>query len=250
MRAVRNRCGVGGRRLWLGSGDGQQSPVVRVAREFYSTDAATLAERLLGHTLFRVSADGTRLSGTIVETEAYVGVADRASHAFGGRRTSRNASMYARPGTLYVYFTYGMHHCANVVCGAVDEPVAVLIRAIEPLEGVESMRRLRGAAPEGGGMNKDSRMIEAWALCRGPGNLCRALGIDRGVDGADLVEGGEVGVEVGSGVPMNSHRVLRGPRIGIGSAGEWIDAPLRFWIAGRRSVSKNANRPAGGERSV
>ena len=107
----------------------------RIPRSFLAVDPEKLARRLLGQRLVRTLGDGTRLAGIIVETEAYLGVRDRAAHSFGGRRTPRNESMFARPGTAYVYFTYGMHHCVNVVCGRRDEPVAVLIRALEPVEG-------------------------------------------------------------------------------------------------------------------
>src|SRR5262249_30706689 len=115
----------------------------RWKREDYARPAEELARALLGTTLVRVLDDGTRLAGRIVETEAYLGVEDRAAHSFGGRRTPRNEPMYGKPGMSYIYFTYGMHHCFNIVCGEVDEPVAVLLRGIEPTEGLEVMRRLR-----------------------------------------------------------------------------------------------------------
>lgn len=108
--------------------------------------AEELAPALVGMVLVRVLESGERLSGRIVETEAYLGVKDRAAHSYGGRRTARNEAMYARAGTAYVYFTYGMHFCVNVVCGREDEPVAVLLRALEPLEGLEAMARNRAAA--------------------------------------------------------------------------------------------------------
>src|SRR5262245_61693000 len=120
----------------------------RLSRRFFSRDSETLAHALLGKKLVRVLQNGERLAGIIVETEAYVGVIDRASHPFGGRRTPRNESMYGRAGTAYVYFTYGVHHCVNVVCGRENEPVAVLLRALEPVEGLEAMRRLRSGNRE------------------------------------------------------------------------------------------------------
>jgi DNA-3-methyladenine glycosylase len=132
-----------------------------------AVSAAVLAPRLLGCILVRRLSDGTRLSGMIVETEAYVGVKDRASHAFGGRRTERNESMYCDPGTLYVYFTYGMHFCANVVCGLRGEPAAVLIRAVEPVGGIPSML-----------VNRKLIRGEKDILCNGPAKLCQAMGID------------------------------------------------------------------------
>ena len=96
----------------------------RWSRRDFSAGSVEIAQRLIGSTLVRILDDGTRLSGVIVETEAYLGVEDAAAHSFGGRRTARNEAMYAVGGTSYVYFTYGMHHCVNVVCGGIDEPVA------------------------------------------------------------------------------------------------------------------------------
>ena len=114
-------------------------PMQRLTKTDLTTDAEALARRLIGTTLVRTLSDGTQLMGTIVETEAYLGVHDRAAHSFGGRRTPRNESMYARAGTSYVYLIYGMYHCFNVVCGDVDEPTAVLIRALDPTHGLKAM---------------------------------------------------------------------------------------------------------------
>ena len=110
-----------------------------VNRAFIAVGAARLARRLLGCTLARTMPDGTRRSGRIVETEAYVGVEDEASHARGGRRTPKIESMYAEGGTVYVYFTYGMHHCVNVVSGKIGRPEAVLLRALEPVDGIDAL---------------------------------------------------------------------------------------------------------------
>ena len=142
----------------------------RLGRRFYSTDSATLAQALIGRVLVRALEDGTRLAGVIVETEAYLGVEDRAAHAFGGRRTARNESMYGPPGTAYVYFTYGMHFCFNVVCGRRDEPVAVLIRALQPIEGMDRMlaHRLsrRGAAERRFVANMNTLLERSRVSCR------------------------------------------------------------------------------------
>ncbi len=132
----------------------------------YSADADTVAQRLLGQRLVRV-INGRRLAGPIVEVEAYLGARDKAAHTFGGRRTARNASMYLGGGHAYIYFTYGMHHCLNVVCGKPGDGVAVLLRAVEPTEGLELMFRRRVAARE------------VRDLCSGPGKLTQALGIDK-----------------------------------------------------------------------
>src|SRR5262245_59101823 len=117
-------------------------PGPRLMRPFFATDPVTLAGRLLGQRLVRIRR-GRRLAGIIVEVEAYLGVPAAAAPTYDGRRTPRNEAMYADPGTAYVYFTYGMHHCLNVVGGRRGEPVAVLIRAIEPVEGLATMERLR-----------------------------------------------------------------------------------------------------------
>ncbi len=186
----------------------------RAGRRFFTRPAEALAPALLGRRLVRVLDDGTRLAGAILEAEAYVGVRDRASHAFGGRRTPRNESMYGRPGLAYVYFTYGMHHCFNVVCAREGFPAAVLVRALVPEEGLERMRALRG--------------VERARLCAGPGNLCRAMAIDRGLDGEDLVTSGRLFIELSR--PVRG-RVRRTARIGLGEAGAWRRRRLRWVVA-------------------
>jgi len=194
----------------------------RPTRRFFARDAQSLAQALLGRRLVRViHAPGfapVRLAGTIVETEAYIGVHDRASHAFNARRTARNQSMYAPPGTAYVYFTYGMHHCMNIVCGRTDEPVAVLIRALEPSEGIEIMHanRPRARTPRD--------------LCSGPGKLCQAMEIDRDLDGENLLCSDRLFVERTRDRPIKPSEVINTPRIGIRSALEWTDAPLRWHL--------------------
>lgn len=202
----------------------------RWSRARFADDAATVAERLLGARLVSVSRSGARVSGIIVETEAYVGVEDRASHAAGGRRTARNEAMYGEPGTAYVYFTYGMHHCFNVVCGAEGEPVAVLVRALRPEEGLALMRRRRGP----GRSDRE--------LCAGPGRLCQALGIDLRLNGADLALGARLFIEEGSSVKG----AIRGRRIGVDYAGDWAAAELRWLVAGDPHVS----RPVAGGRNL
>lgn len=203
----------------------------RWTRGDYSGDATTLAQRLIGNRLVHVTAGGTRVSGIIVETEAYLGVEDRAAHCFGGRRTARNESMYAKPGTAYVYFTYGMHFCMNVVCGAEGEPTAVLLRALEPIEGESLMRRRRG--PGG-------RIRARETLCAGPGCLTRALGIDRRQDGADLATSARLFVEW-SGENREDRPLLSTARVGVGYAGEWARRPLR-WVE-RGSAFASRGRP-------
>jgi DNA-3-methyladenine glycosylase len=169
----------------------------RLPRSFYARRSAAVAPDLLGRVLVR-TADGVRLAARIVETEAYE-PHDPASHAFRGR-TDRNAVMFGPPGHLYVYFTYGMHHCMNAVAGRVGEGMAVLLRAAEPIDGVDVMRARRGR-----------RSVRE--LCSGPAKLCQAFGVDRSFDGADLVRGHDVWIAEGTPVP--TARIVAGPRVGI-----------------------------------
>jgi DNA-3-methyladenine glycosylase len=192
-----------------------------------------VARDLLGRLLVVPARDGRRVAGVIVETEAYRGPEDRASHAWNGRRTARTETMYAVGGTAYVYFVYGMHHQFNVVTNAADTPHAVLVRALEPVEGIELMRRRRRAAGD-------------HALTSGPGKLCEALGIDRRLDRVDLV-GARAWIEEGPR-RVSETAVASGPRIGIDYAGEWMLRPWRFWIRDNpfvsRAPARRAPRPA------
>jgi len=160
-------------------------------------------------------------AGRIVEVEAYCGAEDPASHAYRGP-TVRNATMFGPPGRLYVYFTYGMHWCANAVCGDEGEGRAVLIRALAPLRGVDHMRAARPAARR----DRD--------LCSGPAKLCQALGLDGTFDGTNLAsaEGGVSIRDDGSAPPSLA---ANGPRIGL-SVG--VDKPWRWWVEGDRNVSR------------
>lgn len=202
----------------------------RWRRESYSTDARTLAAGLIGQLLVRRLADGRTLAGRIVETEAYIGVRDRASHAYGGRRTARNESMYGQAGTAYVYFTYGMHYCFNVVCAEVGEPAAVLVRALEPVLGADQMGRLRAQAR---GRSDDS--IPLRDVCRGPARLCRALAIGPEFDGADLTR--DHRLWIAAPVERSENKVRRTARIGVDYAGEWAGRRLRWIVVGSRFVS-------------
>ena len=195
----------------------------RLPREFFTRrDVLLVARELLGQVLVVPARDGARIAGMIVETEAYRGPADRASHAYGGRRTRRTETMYRVGGTAYVYFVYGMYYQFNVVTNVEDIPHAVLIRALEPVEGITVMRKRRQAHADHN-------------LASGPGKLCIALGIDRGLDGADLL-GDRVWIEAGRSVRPASIGV--GPRVGIDYAGEWVAKPWRFWIRDNVHVSR------------
>jgi DNA-3-methyladenine glycosylase len=166
--------------------------------------------------------DGRRVSGMIVETEAYLGIEDRAAHSFGGRRTARTEATYALGGHVYVFFVYGMYFQLNVVTGPVDHPHVVLIRAVEPVEGIEKMRERRGTVKERN-------------LTSGPGKLCIALGIDRTFNTEDLL-GDRIWLEDLKTIPKKEVSV--GPRVGIDYAGEDAEQPWRFWVKDNEFVSK------------
>lgn len=184
----------------------------RLTSRFYRRDPETLARSLLGTLLVH----GDR-AGMIVETEAYLGPDDAASHARFGR-TKRNAVMFGPGGVSYVYLCYGMYDLFNVVAGRDGEPGAVLVRALAPARGLDD-------DPE---------------LARGPGKLTRALGITREHSGIDLGASDAIYLERGRRVAAD--RVAVGPRVGIGYAGDWAKAPLRFWIDGHPSVSGKPKR--------
>ena len=202
---------------------GREKPVSKLPREFYTRgNVVTVARDLLGKLLVVPAARGKRVSGKIVEVEAYRGPHDRAAHSYGGRRTKRTETMYGIGGTTYVFFVYGMYYQFNVVTGAAETPHAVLIRAVEPLEGIELMRKRRHGQPDHN-------------LTNGPGKLCIALGIDRRLNAADLL-GKTVWLEEGEKVSRS--RIAAGSRIGIDYAEEWKDKPWRFWIRDNASVSR------------
>lgn len=186
-----------------------------------------MARDLLGLVLY--SGLGRRPSaGRIVEVEAYRGPADRAAHSAGGRRTPRNEIMYGRGGRTYVYLIYGLHHCLNVVVGDEGVPEAVLLRGLEPVLGTAAMRARRG------------EHVLDHALARGPGNLTRALGIDRTHDGTDLRRG-PIRLLVpppGRFAPVEARDVVRSPRIGIDYAGAWAAKPWRFSLRDHPCVSR------------
>ncbi len=191
----------------------------------FADDPITVARRLLGQRLVRV-INRQRLAGTIVEVEAYLGAVDAAAHTYQGRRTKRNEAMYLPGGHAYVYFTYGMHHCLNVVCGKADEGVAVLLRAIEPTEGLARMY-----------MNRPTAKREA-DLCSGPAKLTQALEIDRTLNGSDLRCDKSLFVERVRHRTLPQGRIVRTARIGVDYAQEWADRPLRFIIKGNSWVSR------------
>lgn len=195
---------------------------------FYRRPAEVVARELLGRYLVR-ELDGERLVLRLVETEAYLGAPDAASHAAGGRRTARNESLYLPGGHAYVYFIYGMHFCLNAVAGRRDEGGAVLLRAGEPVGGEERMRALRGLTGEG------TRRVRPGEVAGGPGRLCRALAVDRSFDGVPLHRGA---LRILAGEPVAAAAVAAGPRVGVDYAGEAAGWPLRFAVAGNPHVSR------------
>jgi DNA-3-methyladenine glycosylase len=192
----------------------------RLPRSFYTRSALTVARELLGKILVR-KIGGKTLTGKIVEVEAYLGESDPASHAFRGK-TERNSVMFRAGGYLYVYFTYGMHFCSNVVTGQEGIARAVLLRAIEPLEGIEEMKKNRGFTGE----------FTLTNLTNGPAKLCEALHIRREQNGADLL-GKQIFITHGENVPGKS--IVRTSRIGINAAKE---KKWRFYIKDNQWVSK------------
>ena len=192
-------------------------------RSFLTKDTVGAAKKMLGKLLVVSDGDSTRVSGMIVEVEAYCGVTDRGAHSYGGRRTARNEVTFGPGGHAYVFFIYGMYYQLNFVLGPVDHPHVLLIRAIEPVEGIDVMRERRGAM-------KDTN------LTSGPGKLCIALGIDRSLNGEDLVEGDRIWAE--NHRTFADDEIAIGKRIGIDYAGEDADLPWRFWVEGNRYVSR------------
>jgi DNA-3-methyladenine glycosylase len=198
----------------------------RLGREFYRLGSVSLAPLLLNKLLVR--PDGR--AGRIIEVEAYQGVEDPASHAYRGR-TARNGVMFGPGGFLYVYFSYGVHWCANIVCGPEGVAEAVLLRALEPVGGLDLMRAARW---------RSQRRQDDRDLCRGPGRLCQAMGIDRSFDGADLA--GAAGLLWVADDGMAPPAVpAAGPRVGISVA---QDRPWRFMVDGHPGVSRPAVRTA------
>ncbi len=188
---------------------------MRLDLDFLAGDTAEVARRLLGSTLLS-TVDDLETRGVIVETEAYLGRDDPASHAHASKgRTPRNDAMFAARGTLYVYVSYGIHHCANVVTGEVGDPAAVLVRALEPVAGLDAMGRRRGRTAD---------------LCNGPGRLAQALGIDMRHNHHDLAL---PPVRLLPGTPVKESRIGSSARIGVSRARDW---PLRFFIRGHPAV--------------
>ena len=194
----------------------RKRPGKPLGRAFYSRDTVSVARGLLGKLLVHLNG-GTRVAGRIVETEAYLGEGDPGSHACRGA-TPRSSVMFGEPGRAYVYFVYGNHHLLNAVTEPAGKPGAVLIRALEPVEGVEIMRQRRGRERD---------------LTNGPGKLTRALGVDLSHNGADMTRGDLFILDDGVGV----ENIGVTGRVGLSEGG---DLPLRFFIPSNPHVSRKA----------
>ncbi|XP_023584136.1 DNA-3-methyladenine glycosylase isoform X2 [Trichechus manatus latirostris] len=201
----------------------------RLGSEFFDQPGVRLARALLGQVLVRRLADNTELRGRIVETEAYLGPEDEAAHSRGGRQTARNRGMFMKPGTLYVFIIYGMYFCLNV--SSQGDGACVLLRALEPLGGLETMQRLRSTLGKGA----SGRALKDRELCNGPSKLCQALAIDKSFDQRDLATDGAVWMECGPPGPKPA--VVAAARVGVSRAGEWAQKPLRFYVRGSPFVS-------------
>lgn len=197
----------------------------RLPRDFYlDSDVVSIAQSLLGKVLFS-NIDGQYTSGIIVETEAYKAPEDKASHAYNNRRTARTETMFGLPGRSYIYLCYGIHHLFNVVTGPAETAHAVLIRAVEPLEGVDVMLKRRKMSTVG------------QRLTAGPGSLSVALGLHRLLDGTDLTKkGSPIGISEGQR-NLNEKGIVASPRVGVAYAEECALWPWRFRVKGNQWTS-------------
>lgn len=196
--------------------------------QFYKrSDVVLIAKELIGKIIV-TNLGGTKTTGRIVETEAYIGITDRASHSYAGKRTARNEHMYSAPGTAYVYICYGTHHLFNIVCNEINIPDAVLIRAVQPLTGTGIMLQRAGKQKAGN------------TLTKGPGNAARALGISKIHSGISLL-GNEIYL-TDDGTVTPSDLVASSKRIGIESSGDAVSKPYRFYIKGNPFVSGYPNK--------
>lgn len=201
----------------------------KLSREFYLREnTLQIAQDLIGKLLVVPTENGTRVSGMIVETEAYLGEIDKAAHSYKNRRTARNEITYEIGGHVYVFFIYGMYFQFNVVVGAKDSPHVVLIRALNPVEGAEIMRERRLQK------NPTAKMPDK-NLTSGPGKLCIALDIKRELNGEDLLEN-KIWLE--DYKIFSSDEIKIGTRIGIDYAEEFAEKPWRFWVKNNPFVSK------------
>jgi DNA-3-methyladenine glycosylase len=198
--------------------------IMILKRKFYERETLTVAGELLGELLVHETEEGAT-AGKIVETEAYLGPEDKASHAYGGLRTSRTEAQFGPKGHAYIYFVYGMYYCFNVTSGRIPEkPEAILVRALEPVSGVEIMKKRRA-------LSKGRRIN----LANGPGKLCMAMGISTDQNGADLCSRP---LHIDEGEKIRRAEIVQTTRINVDYAGEWKSTPWRFFVKNNAYVSR------------
>lgn len=206
---------------------------MRPSKEFFGRDTLVVAKELLGKILVR-EIDGVKLKGRIVETEAYIGPIDKACHAYGFKKTPRVEPLYGEPGIAYVYFIYGMYYCFNIISKEKGSPEGVLIRAVEPLEGIDIMSQLRAKKPY-----DELTKAQKKNLTNGPGKLCMAFNITKENTWEDLTTSDELYIEE----PLNNQEnigfeIVETKRVGIDYAEEAKDFPWRFYIKDSKYVSR------------
>mgnify|MGYP000907705268 FL=1 len=194
----------------------------RLELSFYQRNSVLLAQKLLGKYLIR-NIGGDRIMTKIVETEAYMGPEDKAAHSYNNRRTQRTEVMFGRPGKAYVYMIYGMYYCLNIVAGEEEIPEAVLIRGVEPIEGIEILKQ-----------NRKIKGKQINNLTNGPGKLCEALAIDKSLNGSDLVFRNEIYILDSKEKPD----IVKSKRINIDYAEEYVNKLWRFYIRDNIFVSR------------
>ena len=196
---------------------------MKLGLDFFQQDTTKVAIALLGQILVRVIRCGLILKGRIVETEAYLGLKDSSCHSFGGKKTKRTKTMYLSAGHTYIYFTYGMHYCFNIVTGDKTQPEAVLIRALEPLEGIKEMA-----------VNRNLKK-ESFNLTNGPAKLCQAMQIDKNLNGKNLT-GSSIFIEKGPSTSFK--KLVVDKRIGLSPYSDSYYLPLRFYVKNNLYVSR------------
>lgn len=205
----------------------------RLTAEYFTKNSTiNLAQSLLGKFLCR-RVDGEILKAIIVETEAYVGAEDHASYSFGGRRTESNEPMYMEAGTIFTRFTYGMYYCFNI--SSRDTGGAVLVRAVEPAEGIEKMCQLRRKHPKA--PSQDRFTEKPFQLANGPAKLCIAFSIDSALNKANLLTNPDIWIE-NSKASYNEDDIVKSTRVGILASNPWADRLLRYYLKNFKSVSK------------
>lgn len=206
---------------------------MKVSKEFFARDTLVVAKELLGKVLVK-ELNGMKLKARIVETEAYIGSIDKACHAYGGKRTPRVAPLYGEPGIAYVYFIYGMYYCFNIITKEEGSPEGVLIRAVEPLEGLDVMSELRFKKNY-----KELANTQKKNLTNGPGKLCMAFGITKENTWNDLTKDERLYIEEPTmQYYINDFQVVEAKRIGIDYAEEAKDFLWRFYIKENKYISK------------